>query len=588
MGNRWTTWRAAGLAGWTALSLTAGCQDGGAGEVETDAANSGGATGDTGAPTTTQGGETGETGETGEEPQGDPVGGLVPITCDPALSRAGAPRVWRLSRSEYDNTVADLLGDETRPATAFLPDPRDWSGFSNFADALRVGATQAEQIAKAAQALALDTATNRLDKVFPCAPEQLADAACIDQFVTDLGRRALRRPLTDEEKTRYAQLYALGSADELRGGVRYVVEALLQSPHFLYRSERGDGLPDERGEVRLESYELASALSYALLGTLPDDELLAAAGQGLLADDAEVEAQARRLLAKPEARRGQVELYRQMFGYEELLSIEKDPAVYPQYLELRPSMVTELEFFVRHVLFDADARLETLLTAPYSFLDAGLAGVYGATIEGGPWTQTPLDPQARAGVLTMPGLLANFGHIDSGSIALRGRFVRERLLCQMIPDPPPGAFENLPPPVEGQTGREWYDTVTSGETCAGCHTLINGVGWPFEQLGGIGEPFLQDENGAPPPISGELLGTRDIDGTFVGPVELAHLLVGSVQVQECMTIQHFRYVLGRPVDSLDGCSLQAAHEKFAAADFDLTELAVAAVTSRSFLYRRAE
>lgn len=529
--------------------------------------------------------EAGETGAPAEPPVGEPVGGLVPIDCDPSISRAGPPRVRRLSRSEYNNTVADMLGDATAPADAFLQDPRDVSGFSNFADALRVGATQADQIAGAAARLAVDTANERLDRVFPCGAAQLDDPTCIADFIAEIGRQALRRPLTAEEQARHAELYALGAQTEARGGVRWVLEALLQSPYFLYRSELGDGLPDANGEVRLDRYELASALSYALLATLPDEELLAAAESGALADDDEVLAQARRLLARPEARRGQLEFYRQMFGFEELLVTDKDPAVYPQYLAVRPAMIREMELFIADTLFAADARLGTLLTARYSFIDAGLAALYGVAPPATAWDRAALDPAARAGILTMPGLLAAFGHIDSGSIALRGRFVRERLLCQRIPDPPPGVFDQLPAPAEGQSAREWFDSVTAGAGCSGCHDQMNGIGRGFEQLGGLGEPLLHDEYGGIRPITGELLHTRDIDGPFVGAAALAGRLAASEQVQECMTLQQFRYVLGRDVTTLDGCSLLPALERFTASDLDLNALTLAAVTSRAFLYR---
>lgn len=521
-----------------------------------------------------------------DDPDGgsdDPVGGDAALSCDESTRDVGEPVVRRLTRREYDAAVADLVGDTSSPADSFLPESVSTFGFSNFADALRVGSVEAFKFQAAAESIATTTAEQRFETVFPCAVTEAGDPGCMDQFVSELGRRAFRRPLDDEELSRYRELYLTGvETYGERGGVRTVVSAMLQSPFFLYRTELGEGTPDERGRVRLGPYEIATALSFAVLGTIPDDELLSLAESGAFDTDEEVEEYARMLLEDPRARFGTVDFYRQMFGFDELLSSEKDAEMFPSFASQRDSMLEELDTFVEHTLFESDRSLTTLLTADYGFLDENLAALYGVEYSGTPFGRTELAGSGRAGILTMPGVMAAFAATQSPSIAQRGVFVRSRLLCQPIPDPPPGAFDGLPEEGETQTLREYLEQVTAADGCQSCHSLINGPGFAFDgfdALGGRRDGF---------DVSGTLSGTRDIDGEFEGAVELAEKLAGSEQVRECMTIQHFRWALGREVTQQDACSITDAYTRFVETDGDLLELTVETISSEAFLYRKSE
>ena len=518
----------------------------------------------------------------GEDPQ-EPVGGDEALTCDESIRGVGSPVIRRLTRREYDAAVADLVGDDTSPADAFLSESVSTFGFSNLADALRVDSVEAFAFQSAAETIAAATAEQRFETVFPCAVAQAEDPACIDQFVAGLGRRTFRRPLDAEELGRYAELYRTGvETYGERGGVRTVVGTMLQSPFFLYRTELGEGVPDERGWLRLGRYEIAAALSFSLLGTTPDDELLDLAESGAFDTDEGVAEHARVLLEDPRARLGTVDFYRQMFGFHELLGTEKDAQLFPNYDAQRGSMLGELDAFVEHTLFESDHRLSTLLTADYSFLDETLAALYGVEYSGTPFGRTELGGTGRAGILTMPGVMAAFAATQEPSIAQRGVFVRSRLLCQVIPEPPPDAFDGLPEEGEFDTLREYLEQVTEPDGCRACHSLINDPGFAFEgfdALGGRREGF---------DASGTLVSTRDIDGAFDGAAELAGRLASSEQVRECMTIQHFRWALGRDVTQQDACSIADAYARFVATDGDLLELTVETLGSEAFLYRKSE
>lgn len=512
----------------------------------------------------------------------DPIGGDQELACDESARDVGEPVVRRLTRHEYNAAVADLVGDTSSPADSFLPESVSQFGFSNVADALRVGSVEAFEFQSAAGSIAAATAADRFEQVFPCALAEAADDGCVDQFVAQFGQRAFRRPLSEDEQARYVDLYLTGvQTYGERGGVQVVVDAMLQSPFFLYRTELGQGAPDERGRVRLGPYEIASALSFSLLGTSPDDELLDLALSGAFDTDEEVEEYARALLEDPRARLGAVDFYRQMFGFGELMNADKDAERFPEFAAQRQSMLGELDAFVEHTLFESDRSLATLLTADYSFLDENLAALYGVPYAGTPFARTELAGSGRAGILTMPGVMAAFAATQSPSIAQRGVFVRSRLLCQAVPEPPPDAFDELPEEGEGQTLRDYLEGVTAADGCQSCHALINGPGFAFEGFDAVGGARSGFD------ASGELVATRDIDGAFDGAAELAQRLAGSEQVSECMAIQHFRWALGRDVSQADACSVVEAYTRFVETDGDLLELAVATVSSEAFLYRKA-
>jgi hypothetical protein len=240
------------------------------------------------------------------------------------------------------------------------------------------------------------------------------------------------------------------------------------------------------------------------------------------------------------------------------------------------------------VLWEDDAKLSTLFSAQYSFLNKPLAALYGVS---GPldakFVQTPLDRAERSGVLTQASVLTAFAAPQQSSPVKRGKWVRVRMLCQDLPDPPANVPQ-LPAPKDGVSNRERFAMHTGNPACSGCHHLIDGLGFGLEHYDGIGAYRTMDQ-GVDVDASGEVNTTRDIDGAYSGGPELAGLLAKSEQVRDCAPTQWLRYALGREEEDADSCSLVALRDAFANSGGDLRELMVALTQTDAFMnYRQPE
>ena len=515
-----------------------------------------------------------------------PVDPLKPVTCDPSAQRLGATRAWRLTPAQLDQVAQSLLGRPTSFAQQLGLGAGSPQGFVNVADALLVQDLEARSIEAAARQLAAQVAAERLGELFPCTTDRFGDETCARGFIEAVGLLAWRRPMTSSEVDQYARLYklaydGLGQGDQ---GVRVVVEALAQSAPFIYRVELGDGAPDASGQVRLHPYEIAQALAFTLWGAPPDAALLAMAAQGRLDQDEGVAQVAAQMMDDPRARQGVPELYLQLFGLRALPNAEKNPERFPQYEALRPAMIEQASAFLARLIFEEQGDFQALMTSSAHPVNAAVAPLYGVDEASAAWVwrQVP----GRAGVLTLPGVLSAFSSTEDASIAKRGVMVRERVLCEHLNDPPPGAFDDLPPHEPGLSEREFFELTTEQGSCAGCHALINGPGYALDGFDAMGAP-RQWRDGSPWRTQGRLVGSRDADGPLEGPVDLAARLGQSAQARQCLASQHLRYALGRQVSDADACSLASMMERWERGQWSLRELMVATVTSRAFLYRAA-
>jgi hypothetical protein len=362
---------------------------------------------------------------------------------------------------------------------------------------------------------------------------------------------------------------------------------MLQSPDFLYLPELGGEIP--QGElVALDGHELASRLSYFLWSSMPDDELLDAADS--LADPEVLEAQTRRMLDDPRARESIAAFHTQWVGLHNVDELFKDPALFPMFDDAtKAAMAAETARFAEYVVFEDDARLQTLLTAPYSLIDPPLFAIYGMDEppEHDPAQPVMLDPSQRGGLLTQPGFLAVHAHHNQTSPVHRGVAIRRNFLCQDLP-PPPADVDNTPPPIDpDSTTRERFEQHKSDPTCAACHVLIDDVGLAFEHYDPVGTWRTMDGTGQVD-ASGELVGADDANGPFYGALELGEKLAASTMVRECVAQQWFRFALGRSLDDDDECASQQMRAAFESSDFDIRELLVAVITSPSFRYLRVE
>jgi hypothetical protein len=499
----------------------------------------------------------------------------------------GRTPLRRLTRAQYESTLRDLLG-LAPPSTAFAPDELVGSFHSNAV--APVTELIVEQYMLAAEELAA-LATQDLEELLPC-DASADEAGCVAQFIDEFGLRAFRRPLDETERADFAALYAVGNeSGGLAGGLRVVVQTVLQSPHFLYHVETGLVADDQSALlVPLGQYELASRLSYFLWNSMPDDELFSAAAAGELDGPEALRAQAERMLEHDKARESISSFHLQWLDVDDVEQLEKDTGVFPEFdASLREAMVAETARFSDWVVRKGDGRLTTLLTAPWSVIDGPLFALYG---EDEPATHNPsepfdLDPEERAGLLTHASVLAKHAHADQSSPVFRGVLVRERLLCQTLPPPPPDVANVPPEPDPDATTRERFAEHTQNPACSGCHTLIDGIGFGFENYDGIGT-FRTMENGLAVDATGEVLSTDIADGKFDGVVELAAMLAESDEVRQCVAKQWFRFAYGRLETEHDVPSMDAAYDDFASAGFDVRQLLLAIVSTDAFRHRRLQ
>jgi Protein of unknown function (DUF1592)/Protein of unknown function (DUF1588)/Protein of unknown function (DUF1595)/Protein of unknown function (DUF1587)/Protein of unknown function (DUF1585) len=485
----------------------------------------------------------------------------------------------RLTRFEYNNTIRDLLNDDGSPANEFGPDEVS-AGFENNTGSTASDLT-VEQYARASEVIAT-RATADVQSLVKCNPS--LGPACAKIFIADFGRRAFRRPLLAEESARMLAVFSHPAAGgDFKTGIRLVLQTMLQSPQFLYRIELPASPSPKTERAALSPYELASRLSYLLLGSMPDEALFSAAESGRLQTKADVEVQAKRLLALPRAHAVLSNFFEQWLLLRN--GVVKDATIFPTYSQtLRASMLAETNAFFESVVWGDDGRLETLFTAPYSFVDSPLAELYGLAkpVSSG-LVRTDLPADQRSGFLTHASLLSGLAKPNQTSPIHRGKFVRERLLCQELPLPPPDVDLTPPPPAKDATTRSRFSAHSANPRCAGCHQQIDPIGFGFENYDGLGR-FLQKENGISIDSSGEVLSAGDASGRFVGLVQLSRQLSKSELVRSCVTAQWFRYALGRTERAGDKGSIKVLKDAFSRSDFRVRDLLLAITQTDAFLY----
>lgn len=556
-------------------------------------------------------------------PQATAASDAADLTCGGDLPEGSAP-LRRLTFGEYDATIFELLGDDTRPARNFPEE--GGSGFDNNAHlqvATRLHAekymTAAEAIARRAVGLtvarsgsgrdargAADVPADpslraiKLDRLLGCADfaaaeagsrPSAAEAACVRAFVRRFGLRAWRRPLARAEASALFAQYRRARADgDLAVGLGRVIATALQSPLFLYRVEVGAAAPGTSLR-KLTPHEVATRLSYLLLGTTPDEALLDRATAGDLATRAEVAAEARRMLGDDRARAVVRRFYEQWLDLRLLPELGKEGDVYPTYQRDTPRLLLEeIMRFVDYATWQGDGRFETMLTSPITFLNGPLARFYGVPgVEGSDWirvTDGAAGPRTRAGILTMGGVQAVHAKRDATHPIKRGLMIREQLLCQIPPPPPDNVNIQLPKASKGLiTLRDRLEEHRLDVGCAKCHKLFDPLGLAFEHYDGAGR-FRANDNGRPVDASGELLSS-DVDGEFKDGLDLISRLAGSAQVRGCFVRQWFRFAYGRTEGKQDACALRELEAAFDAHQHDVRELLVALTQTDLFRWKRS-
>jgi hypothetical protein len=517
-----------------------------------------------------------------------PGGGMA----DPTL--AGTMVLRHLSQLEYLNTLRDLLGD-TSQTTTDVPAESPIGPFDTFPFPVpnAVGSTEANAYSSAATVLATN-AVAKIGNVLTCTPtagNTASESTCLTTFLNTFGLKAYRRPLTATEISGLQALYQTGRttlALDFNGAIGLLVEEMLQSPGFLYHWEEGPSKTvhdtTNPNVIQLDPYAVASRLSYFLTSTMPDTALLAAAAAGQLATTDQVGAQAQRLLQTSSASSAVQNFFEQLLLINTLSSASKDPGAYPNYAPaLETAMDTEFRTFFSSNILTGSGLFSDLFTSKSTVANKDLAPVYGlAGVTGTAMQPVKLDAN-RSGFLTMPAFLTVNGASNDSNGIYRGHAVYMEILCHALTLPPNVQVPTPAPPMPGQTMRDVLDVHSKMACAQGCHNLMDGFGFAFENYDGIGQYRTMDNGSSVNSVS-----TVNLDGTMQtvkSGVELATLLSTSNEARACMTTQWVRYAVGRPDTADDAASIGAAYGAFATANFNVRNLLVGVATSRTFRFR---
>lgn len=446
-------------------------------------------------------------------------------------------RIRRLASAEYDGSVRALLSTTQKPASGpdFPPDLRQ-DGFT-VNDAQRVDAVVIVRLAEAADALATEAQKNgTLAKLAPC-PNVSNSARCAAAFITTFGAKAYRRPLVPDERSALQTLYAVGAdGATYLDGIAHVTRGLLQSAGFLYVTELGTG--GAKKSVDLTPYELAASLSYLLTSAPPDEELLAKAKAGALAEPNEREAQARRLFANDRSAQDTVvRLVREWLGIDAVDDSAKDSLVYPAFEKEKPKIVAESSDFVRAVLFQSTGNVSELFGAHWT-VNSGPLDLY-KTAGKGPVADSTLVTD-RVGILNQAAFLATYANAHESHPVFRGVAIARRVVCTPVDSPASFDITVVPPiPDRSMTTRERFDAHVVDPICAGCHDIIDPFGFAFERFDGMGAQRTTENRKN---VDSRVVVSRkaDYDGAYADGNALATALAASPSVRECMARFMFR------------------------------------------------
>jgi hypothetical protein len=547
----------------------------------------------------------------------------------------------RISRIEYNNMVRDLLGDTTQPATNFVLESPMATGVNLQTNTYApVSELVAQQYLSAAETLA-ETAVasstaddggasgpSKLTNVYnlngiPACPAQ--NDACAQQFISAFANRAFRGHLDSDESSALFTIYSnIADAPNQLGfvtGIQAVITAVLSSPYFLYVIELGDGSTPTGNSMLLSQNEIAARLSFFLWRTLPDATLMSAAASGTLSTPTQIQAQAQRMLADPKAVDAINDFTTQW------LEIAAPPSGkdviftnWAKYPTIGQEMQDETRTNVSQLILTENGGLTELLTSPSSYVNADLAAFYGPVSLGSGAAVTVNDSALtlsgqnqyyqttlpnREGILTNGSILAGNSHSLLPSVVLRGKMIREDILCEPVGDPPP-SVPALPAAVpDGGTTRQLFQAHTElFQVCYGCHHYMDFIGFGLGNYDATGAYQALDENGATSgpalDVTGQIFPCdtpdsgcppaqpNELNATFNGATGsggLIETLAGSTQVNECFALQAFRYSLGRLETADDACSMQQFYSAFAASSLNIQKLLLAIVGSDAFSYR---
>jgi hypothetical protein len=426
-------------------------------------------------------------------------------------------------------------------------------------------------------------------RIIPATPTRANRMAAARTVLGEFARRAYRRPVRKDEVDRLARYVALAEkeGESWERGIQLGVQAVLVSPHFLFRVEANADPKKAAGKNPLGSYEMASRLSYFLWSSMPDERLFALAAKNALQDPKVLAAEARRMLKDPKAKALADNFAGQWLQLRKLAVVAPDPGRFPNFNEpLRRAMRTETERFFRAVV-DEDRSLLDFIDGKFTYLNETLAKHYNiGGVTGDNFRKVALAGDRRRGILTHASILTVTSNPTRTSPVKRGKWVLEQILGTPPPPPPPGVGE-LPDDEKGAltgTLRQQMEKHRGNPACASCHARLDPIGFGLENFDAVGA-WRDKEGEHAINASGTLAGGR----SFTGPAELAAILKAQKDLfARSFSEKMLTYAIGRGVESADRCHVDEIAAAVKKQDYRFSSLITAVVQSDPFRLRRGD
>jgi hypothetical protein len=491
------------------------------------------------------------------------------------------PRSLRLlTQREYQNTIDDIFNSDLLASiTETFPGHTNTHGYDNNAESEVLTESRMNSFWTAAEDIAQVIVEDQSHRWLNC---NGTDSSCLSQFVSALGFELFRRPLIQAEIDEYIEIP--GAQATFEEALHDIARALLMSPHFLYRSEMGTLV---NGRYVLDAYETATLLSYNFIGSSPDQALYEAAARDELKTSDQLRAQVTRLLKQPRAKSNMVYFAKQWFSAVGMDDLAKDADHFPAFNDdIAHAMVTEFELFVSDVMLGTSTSFSDLLTADYVYVNRSLAEYYGLSSDNEDYTRVYAGTQ-RGGILKMGALMSTHASSHATSPINRGQFVRERLMCQELPQPPENSDLTLPSLDPTKPTRERFEAHTESEECAACHKYMDGIGFALENYDAAGM-YRVTEAGRTIDTSGVLLGLAGIDDqeehSFRDIDDIISLLEGSSSATECVVDQFERFTFG--IHTGNQCTVRNTAKRWQASGYNFQQLWLEMVSSEWYLVRQ--
>jgi len=504
-----------------------------------------------------------------------------PIVTDDEAPRVGEVRL-HVTAGEHE-LKATLLHDDSRPDA--MPDPDEAKAKDKkpsrepYVERLEVNGPYNPH----ARPL-----TESHKRIFICGAPGEHSPECARRIVAALARRAYRRPVSEQEVNGLVRFVSMAqqNGDSFEQGIRVALEAILVSPHFLFRIENDRAPNNPAASHRLDDYELASRLSYFLWSSMPDDELLRLAEERKLHNPEVLAGEVRRMLLDPKSVALVDNFAGQWLELRNLDSVKPDPERFPNFDEdLRKAMKEETRLFFETVIHE-DRSILDFIDGKYTFLNERLAKHYGIPgITGPQFRRVELTGEERSGILTQASVLTVSSYPTRTSPVLRGKWVLENFLNDPPPPPPPGAG-NLNESAIGTTAslRQQLEQHRANPACATCHSRMDPLGFGLDNYDAIGHWRTQDGK-FPVDASGTLPGGR----SFHGSLELKEILKTNRDAfARCVTEKMLTYALGRGLERYDKPAVNLICSRLAAGDYRFSRMVLEIVESMPFEMRHGE